>query len=77
VEEQYKPGWLRHQLDASLPKLNEGQVLDKMLAGSCLLCQGEGHRANNCPAFAKASAEAKEKAKSMRTAFFDKYYGDE
>lgn len=77
VDEQYKPGWLRHQLDASLPKLNEGQVLDKMLAGSCLLCQGEGHRANNCPAFAKAGAEVKEKAKAMRTAFFDKYYGDE
>jgi hypothetical protein len=77
VEERYKPGWLRHQMDSGLSKLNEGQVFDKMLAGTCLLCQVEGHRASNCPHFAKASEEVKSAAKQMRAAFFDKYYGDE
>ena len=73
VGDRYRPGNLRHEMDRNLDRGTLSWAADKVVAGSCLLCQNPGHFANNCPHFAKASSEVQQKAREMRTVYFDEY----
>lgn len=80
---QYIPGNIRREMDPSLTRVVRGGgdqrliVVRRISEGNCLLCQIEGHKANQCPHFAKASPEVQQKAREMRKAYFDGYYRDE
>ena len=73
VGDRYRPGNLRHEMDRNLDRCTLSYAADKVVAGNCLLCQNAGHFANNCPHFAKASHEVQQKAREMRTVYFDEY----